>query len=211
MESEEYGDANGLVRLLDVHRPELLRFLTARCGSADEAEDVVQEMWIKVSGQATGPITNGRAYLFRMANNLVLDRARGRRRSMQRERTWLEAEGGGVAHMPEDRADPGEPADEIIAREQEAEVLRDAIAALPEGAQRALRLYRFDEIGQKEIADIMGISRSGVEKHLALAMKRLRQALADCGAFDAAASREHGDPGLNQGQGGGKPHMEQGR
>ncbi|MCJ2178287.1 RNA polymerase sigma factor [Novosphingobium album (ex Hu et al. 2023)] len=205
MESGEYGDANGLVRLLDVHRPELMRFLTARCGSADDAEDVLQEMWIKVSGQATGPITNGRAYLFRMANNLVLDRARGRRRSMQRERVWLEVEGGGVAHMPEDRADPGEPADEILAREQEAEVLRDAIASLPEGAQRALRLYRFEDIGQKEIAEIMGISRSGVEKHLALAMKRLRQALADCGAFGAVASEEHGE------QGGGKPRMEQGR
>jgi RNA polymerase sigma-70 factor (ECF subfamily) len=211
MESEEYEEANGLVRLLDLHRAELLRFLTARCGSPDEAEDVVQEMWIKVAGQSTGPITNGRAYLFRMANNLVLDRARGRRRSMQRERVWLEVEGGGVAQMPEDRADPGEPADEILAREEEAQVLRDAIDALPEGAQKALRLYRFDEIGQKEIAEIMGISRSGVEKHLALAMKRLRQALGDCGAFGAAASLDHGEPSLNEGPGGRKPRMEQGQ
>ena len=81
MESQEHADADGLVLLLEMHRAELLRFLTARCGSAEEAEDVVQDMWIKVTGLATGPITNGRAYLFRMANNLVLDRARGRRRS----------------------------------------------------------------------------------------------------------------------------------
>ncbi|MCT2398196.1 RNA polymerase sigma factor [Novosphingobium mangrovi (ex Huang et al. 2023)] len=206
MEAEqEDADANGLVLLLDVHRAELLRFLTARCGSPDEAEDMVQEMWIKVSGQATGPITNGRAYLFRMANNLVLDRARGRQRSMRRERVWLESEDGGVARMPEDRTDPGEPADEVIARRQEAQVLRDAIADLPPGAQRALRLYRFEDKGQKEIAEIMGISRSGVEKHLALAMKRLREALADCGSFEAAPSMTHGA------QGGRKPRMEQGQ
>lgn len=206
MEVREHEDANGLVRLLDVHRAELLRFLTARCGSADEAEDVMQDMWIKVTGQATGPITNGRAYLFRMANNLVLDRARARHRSMRRERLWLEGEGDGFAvQLPEDRNDPAEPVDEAIAREQEAQVLRDAIAGLPEGAQRALRLYRFEEIGQKEIAEIMGISRSGVEKHLALAMKRLREALADCGSFAAAASVGDGEAG------GRKPRVEQGR
>ena len=192
MESQEHADADGLVLLLEMHRAELLRFLTARCGSAEEAEDVVQDMWIKVTGLATGPITNGRAYLFRMANNLVLDRARGRRRSMRRERVWIEVEGGGVAEPPEDRKDPGEPVDEVIAR-------------LPEGARRALGLYRFEGLGQREIADVMGISRSGVEKHLALAMKKLRQALADCGMFDTAASQGHG------GQSGRKPRMEQGQ
>lgn len=205
MDSEECGDANGLARLLEMHRAELLRFLTARCGGQDDAEDVLQEIWIKVSGQTTGPIANGRAYLFRMANNLVLDRARGRRRSMQRERAWLQAESGGDVQLPEDRADPSDRADEVIAREQEAQVLRHAIADLPEGAQRALRLYRFDEMGQKEIADIMGISRSGVEKHLALAMKKLRQSLADCGIFDAAASQ------TQRGEGGRNPLMEQGQ
>src|SRR3546814_13775357 len=66
MDSEEYGGANGLVRLLDVHRAELLRFLTARCGSVDDAEEVLQDLWFKVSGLETGPITNRRAYLFRM-------------------------------------------------------------------------------------------------------------------------------------------------
>jgi RNA polymerase sigma-70 factor (ECF subfamily) len=201
---QEHQEAGGLVLLLERHRAEIVRFLSARCGSVDEAEEVVQEMWIKVNAQATGPITNGRAYLFRMANNLVLDRARGRRRSMRRERVWLEAEGA-AAQLPEDRADPGEPADEIISRQQEAQVLRDAIADLPEGARRALRLYRFDEIGQKEIAEIMGISRSGVEKHLALAMKRLRQALADCGMFEPVASVRQGD------ESGRKPRMEQGQ
>lgn len=202
---QEHADANGLVLLLDMHRADLLRFLGARCGAADEAEDILQEMWIKVTGQATGPITNGRAYLFRMANNLVLDRARGRRRAMRRERVWLEVESGGLAEQPEHRADPGEPPDEAIVREQEARALRDAIAGLPEGARRALQLYRFDEIGQKEIAEIMGITRSGVEKHLALAMRRLRQSLADCGSFDPVASDGQG------GQGGRKPRMEQGQ
>jgi len=68
--------------------------------------------------------------------------------------------------------------------------LQQAIEDLPHGARRALLLFRFEERSQAEIAQIMGISRSGVEKHLAVAMKHLRNALADCGSFAFAASQE---------------------
>ncbi|GFM29202.1 RNA polymerase sigma factor [Novosphingobium sp. PY1] len=197
--------ASGLARVLEDERGPLLQFLTARCASADDAQDLLQDLWIKVGAQPAGPVANPRAYLFRMANNLVLDRLRGRQRAMRRERNWLEAESGGVAMSPEDRTDPGEPADEALARKQEAQILRDAIDALPEGAGRALRLYRFEGMGQGEIAEVMGISRSGVEKHLALAMKRLRAALSDCGCFDTATSS---DRGADSGE---RPQMEQGQ
>ncbi|MDE8653921.1 RNA polymerase sigma factor [Novosphingobium album (ex Liu et al. 2023)] len=200
---DEHRESAGLALLFERHRAELLRFLVARCGARDEAEDLVQELWIKATTQQTGPIANGRAYLFRMANNLVLDQARGRQRAMRRDRGWLEAEGGG-ALAPEERPDPAEPADEALARKQEAALLERAIADLPEGAQRALRLYRLEGHGQADIARIMGISRSGVEKHLALAMKKLRDSLADCGWFAATASQGQGE------KRGGDPRMEQG-
>jgi len=183
----------GLGALFAQHRSELQRFLTARCGSPEDAEDHFQELWLKVSTQTTGPIANGRAYLFRMANNLVLDGLRTRRRAMARDRNWLETEGGGAAD-PEDRPDPSMPADEEIARRQEAALLERAIQQLPPGAQRALRLYRFEGVPQGEIAQIMGISRSGVEKHLAVAMKHLRNALSDCGWFSMAASHTQDQP-----------------
>jgi len=124
----------------------------------------------------------------------VLDALRGRRRAMTRDRHWLVEDGGGDS-PPEDRSDPSLPADEAIARGQEVERLRAAIAALPPGAREALRLFRIDGKPQSEIAAIMGISRSGVEKHLALAMRHLRNALADCGSGDAAASAKQGAHG----------------
>ena len=72
-----------------LHRAELLRFLFARCGDRDEAQDLIQELWIKAESAACGAIANGRAYLFRMANNLVLDRRRAQHRAMARDRNWL--------------------------------------------------------------------------------------------------------------------------
>lgn len=177
----------GVAALFERHRPELLRFLAARCGNPEEAEDLMQEMWLKLASLSHGPVANGRAYLFRMANNLVLDTIRGRHRAMARDRGWLVDMGGGEA-PPEDRRDPAVAADEAIAAAEEVEMLRAAIERLPAGAARALRLHRLEGLNQREVAQAMGISRSGVEKHLATAMKHLRQALNDCGVFAPAAS-----------------------
>jgi len=192
MSQSEVGKA-GLAALVGIYRADLRAFLIARCGDATEAEDVLQELWLKTSGLAARPIANGRAYLFRVANNLVLDRLRARHRAMHRDLNWLEDASGGL--IAEDRPDPTLAADEALLRDEEARILREAIAELPPGARRALELHRFENHDQAEVARIMGISRSGVEKHLATAMKHLRRALADCGYFDAAASRGHGAAG----------------
>ena len=83
-------DASGLTALIGRHRAELLRFLIARTGDRDEAEDLLQELWLRVRGSDPGPVANGRAYLFRVANNLVLDRVRERNRRVARDaRDWL--------------------------------------------------------------------------------------------------------------------------
>ncbi len=190
-EGDEAVATSGLNGLFDVHRPELLRFLGARCGDPVEAEDLLQELWLKLVDLRVGPIANGRAYLFRMANNLALDRVRRRQRAMRRDRAWLEREPAlGVA--VEDRPDPAPGAEEALLEQEEGQVLRAAIATLPDGARRALVAYRFEGMAQGDIATMMGISRSGVEKHLALAMRHLRKHLEDCGYFDSASSRNRG-------------------
>lgn len=187
------NDGAGLAGLFGQHRAELARFLNARCGDSGDAEDLLQELWIKASGQPAGPIANPRAYLFRMANNLVLDRLRGQRRAMARDREWIDTDGPAPGEV-EDRVDPSMPADEALARKQEAALVRKAIAALPPGAQRALQLCRIEGRKLEEAAGILGISRSGVEKNLALAMKRLRSELIDCGLVGTAASNTHEAP-----------------
>jgi DNA-directed RNA polymerase specialized sigma24 family protein len=76
----------------------------------------------------------------------------------------------------------------VMVEAEEAQIVRRAVEALPQGARRALLLYRFQGHSQGEIAAMMGISLSGVEKHLALAMRHLRTRLNDCGFFEVEAS-----------------------
>lgn len=181
------GPAKGLAGLFELHRGELQRFVSARCRDAALAEDLMQELWLRIASLNPGPIANGRAYLFRMANNLILDHQRSRQRAMARDRQWIDSAGAhGVAL--DDRPDPAPLADEVLAREQENTALRQAISALPPRAQRALVLHRIEGLGQAEVAQIMEISRSGVEKHLALAIKVLRDELANCGFLPLAPS-----------------------
>jgi RNA polymerase sigma-70 factor (ECF subfamily) len=170
--------SDGLSTLYDQHRPDLLRFLIARTGDRAEAEDVVQELWLRAQSAPAGPVGNGRAYLFRMAQNLVLDRLRERQRRAARDRDWSETTHGG-APAGEEVADARDTAEDALLAREEAERLAAAIQALPDGARRAFRLHKIDGLSHGEVAQRLGISRSGVEKHMALALKHLRAALRD--------------------------------
>lgn len=171
------GDT-GLAGLYRAHRSELLRFLVARTGDAAEAEDVVQEVWLKIAALQTGPIANGKSYLFRIAHNLVLDRVRERRRRTAREQSWSDTEHGPLPPAGE-VADTREDAMQEMEAREEAARLASAIANLPEGARNVLRLHKIDGLSHGEVAAKLGISKSGVEKHMAVAMKHLRRLLED--------------------------------
>lgn len=167
---------SGLIQLFGELRGELLRFLTARTGDHVEAEDLVQELWIRIQTVDPGPIGNGRAYLYRVAQNLVLDRARERRRRERRDGEWADSQ---TIRIAGEAADSRASAPDAIIEREDAAALATAIAALPEGAGRAFRLHKLDGLSHAEVAARLGISRSGVEKHIAVAMTHLRRALKD--------------------------------
>lgn len=167
-----------LPSLFEHHRAELLRFVAARTGDMAEAEDILQELWLRTSTAPAATVEHWRGYLFRAANNLVIDRVRARRRREARDREWTESVHG-VSTGAEEIADSADAADRGIEAEQEAQRLAKAIAALPDGARRVFELHKIDGLSHADVADRLGISKSGVEKHMAVAMKHLRRALAD--------------------------------
>lgn len=168
---------SGLSQLLEALRPELLRFLNARIGDRGEAEDVLQELWIRTRAGLDGPVGNGRAYLYRAAQNLALDKIRERRRRGARDAQWANSQGSSLPG-PEP-ADPRPGPDAELLAHEETTALAAAISALPEAAGRAFRMHKLDGLPHAEVARRLGISLSGVEKHIALAMAHLKRALAD--------------------------------
>jgi RNA polymerase sigma factor (sigma-70 family) len=167
----------GLSRLYEEHRAEILRYLRARTGNTAEAEDVLQELWLKLQSGGSGPVANGRAYLFRMAHNLMLDRLREQRRRRMRDSSWSLERSAGASGG--DLIDPVGSAEDGLVVNEELSRLKAAIEQLPAGARGAFLLHKIDGLSHGEVAARLGISRSGVEKHIAVAMKHLRQALVD--------------------------------
>jgi len=162
---EDPQDVGGLKAYLLRERPVLLRVLAARLGSVAEAEDVVQELWLRLSTMNSAPIAQPGGYLFRMANNIATDRRRSAVASARRDQEWLETHGGAddVAPSAETR---------LLASERLRQV--DAIvAALPERTARIFRLYRYDGVLRRAIAEQIGISVSAVEKHLQTAYRAI--------------------------------------
>lgn len=168
----------GLAGALEERRSELRRFLVARTGSEADADDLLSELWIKINRGGPGPVANPTGYLFRMANNLVLDRLREARRRERREEDWT-ADQYGPHAASTDVADRSPDAEQLLVEAGEARRLADAVAQLPAGAQRVLRLHKLEGLSHGEVAAELGISKSAVEKHMAVAMTHLRRLLED--------------------------------
>ena len=170
------GDA-GLEATYHACRVELLRFLVARTGNASEAEEILQEMWLRLGVSAEGPIANPRPYLYRIAQNLVVDRARARQRRARREQAWSNPQPSAGSNM--DPIDPSQSAEEAMIEREEIALLASAVSNLPDGARRVFTMHKLEGHSHSEVAQMLGISASGVEKHMAVAMKHLRRALLD--------------------------------
>lgn len=150
----------GLEAVFLDNRDKLLRFLAAH-GAGDVAEDLLQELWVKVQSTPTGPVAAPLSYLYRAANNLMLDRYRSRRQADRRDQDWTDATG---ATLPGQSDEPGGERI-LIAREQLAQV-EEALEALGERAATIFRRHRVDGVGQKQVAAELGVSLSTVEADL---------------------------------------------
>ena len=154
-----------LVQAFRENERDLVQFLVARLKSVFTAQDIAQELYLKVSLlDGHEPVRNGRAYLFRMAANLAIDHQR--RESRQAE---LQAEAQAYLYGG---SDPATPEQTLIARAELVRLER-ALAELPPLTRRIFHLSRFEEKSQREIAAAVGLSPTAVFKHLRNALDHL--------------------------------------
>ncbi len=154
------------------HAGGLVRYLTNKFGDPDEARDIAQDAWLRITRlREPSALENPRAFLFQVATNLGIDRLR--RVQLARRR--------GVEELETESFAPS--VEEIVSQRQSLEVIERALNELPEKCRRAFTLHRFDGLSYSEIAVTLGISESMVEKHIIQALKALRASLK---AADAA-------------------------
>lgn len=141
--------------------------LSRQCDPAD-VDDLLQDLFVKLSEGKTGPVGNPRAYLYQMANNLLLDRRRGRERQARRDDSWVRSQFG-----QDLREDPAASPERVAIDRNLLAQVEAALREMPERTADILRRYRVEGQSQKGIAEDIGISLSAVEKHLQRAYRLL--------------------------------------
>lgn len=143
-------------------------FLSRMLGSAEDAQDLTQETFLRVCREAGRYRATGqfRSWLFRIAGNQARSRLR-RRKIVQ----WIRFDPRRHDVPDEDQADRG------LERADTRGLVRAALARLPDRQREAVVLRQYQEMSYREIADQLGTSVSAVESLLHRAMSALREDL----------------------------------
>lgn len=159
----------GLEAVFVANRDKLASFLLAR-GAGEAADDLVQDLWLKVRDLPGGPISNPLAYLYRAANMLMIDRYRSRKRTERRDGEWLHNEGA-----PDGEQSPEPVGERVLGARQEIARVDETLKSLGWRRETVFRRFRIDGIAQRTIAAELGVSLSTVEGDLRIAYKALTE------------------------------------
>lgn len=179
MERLAKGGDSALNALMERHGEKLFHYLIRQLGNEQDAEDLAQETFVRVyqNREKFDARQKFATWLYTIATNLCRDRLRYRSRHPE---VSLEAKGD-ESEMSLGDTVPAEhpsPAEEV-ARAENAEAVRRAIATLPEELRTALILFEYEAQSHAEIAAILKCSAKAVETRLYRARLHLRKLLAE--------------------------------
>lgn len=165
------GDEQALSTLYDRYRLILFGLILRILHSQQEAEDVLQEVFLQVWRRASDfDETRGRPFTWLVT--LARSRAIDRLRSLgSRERTAQEA----ARNVPDSISDA---ADDAFKSEQ-GEIVRNALRELPDEQRRTLLLAYFEGLTQSEIAERLNTPLGTVKTRMRSGMIKLREILGE--------------------------------
>lgn len=155
----------------------LIQWLTKKIGDPEAARDVAQSVFMRVWAYSEKTVVeNPRALIFKTAHNLALNELKQRNRFNSRHVTSTEDDGGEVLDSVAMSAPSPEKQTSL---REDVDIIMTAIDQLPARPRRAFILNRFDGLSYREIAEILQVSESSVEKYMIEALKRLRCVLTE--------------------------------
>ena len=157
------------INICEKYYREVLAFLTVKLRCPHEAADLTQETFARVLAvDDPATIRHPRAFLYRIARNLVVDSSR--KQTVRARHT--------VDLVDLEELSSGKPApDKLAEDEQLYAALRQVIHDMPPRRRQVFVLYRFGGKTQAQIAAQLGISTTMVERHLMKAMEQCRARL----------------------------------
>jgi RNA polymerase sigma-70 factor (ECF subfamily) len=148
-------DPEAFDRIIDAYGPRLFGYLYRLTGSREDAEDLLQETFLRVVRMIADYAHDGRfdAWIFRIATNLARDR--GRRASRGPRLVGLDDGQGDAAWVADQDAGRRHPADGMSLSE-EVDALQQALARLSAAEREVVMLRHFSQLTFAEVSEVMG-------------------------------------------------------
>ena len=164
--------------LVSKYQSMLFRTCMGFLHNKEDAEDLTQEIFIQIYQSL--PKFRGESsfstWIYRIAVNAALNKIRKESKSFwgQRFESFL---GGEKQEMPEIPIPVNENPENILIQAEHREWIQRALNSLPENQRTAIVLSKYDDLSQKEIAQIMNITEGAVEALMQRGKANLRQRL----------------------------------
>ena len=173
------GDAAAFEALYRRWRGRLYRHLLRQCGSAAHADELFQDIWLKIVGARKGYEVAAKfsTWLFRIAHNRLIDHYRAQGRAVIVSLVSYDddpEDADRVAALP--AAATAQP-EAMIERKALAEELVRHIEALPAAQRETFLLSEEGEMTLEQIAAATGVNRETAKSRLRYALNKLRAAL----------------------------------
>jgi RNA polymerase sigma factor (sigma-70 family) len=189
------GGSDWLAERFEENRGHLRAVAYRMLGSASEADDAVQETWLRLSRSDVSEVENLGGWLTTVAARVCLDMLRARSSRREESLDQLAPESAAVREIPAKKMDP----------EQEA-LLADAVGAallvvldrLEPAERLAFVLHDMFAVPFEEIAPIVGRSEEAARQLASRARRRVHSAAASREGESGASVREHSHDGLHE-------------
>ncbi len=174
-------DAAAFADLVELYQHRLVTVLHHLVGSMEEAEDLAQEVFLRVyrNRKKYRPRAKFSTWLYTIANHLALNALRTRQR---RPVVPLDVrDSGPLGPRPAERMvrDRGHAPTERMQQQELARVIQQALEGLNERQRLAVVLNKFEDMNYVEIAEVMGLTTKAVKSLLSRARENLRLVLKD--------------------------------
>lgn len=161
------GDRESFNRIFRCYYKPLLRFCIRFVADADQAGEIVQDLFVKLwtSREKLHINTSFESYMLRSVRNASIT-------YINKERAHAEAH----QRMFFDEAESNDPSETLQSNNLEASYQK-VLASMPQKRREVFLASRFDGMKYAEIAEKFGLSQKTVEAHMSAAIKQLREGL----------------------------------
>jgi RNA polymerase sigma-70 factor, ECF subfamily len=144
---------------------ELVYFAQKMVGNKDQAVEIIQETYVKtIEKSKETTIENERAFLYKVARNIVIDQSR-----KDKNKEFIEYE------EEEYFCSENEQPDEIVLENVKEELLLEALETLPKHLKQVFVLHIFEGFTKKQIATMMNLNLNSVQKYVITATTKLTE------------------------------------